>query len=456
MTISASAAPPASSPFDPVAVARVLQAALDSALTYIDLQFTDVTGLVKTVTIPARQLEIALKQGVWFDGSSVEGFARVAESDMYLRPDPSTFAVIPWETDRRIGRLICNVFTPDGEPFAGDPRAALQRAVAQAEALGFRYRLLPELEFYLFSPPFDALKPQADDRAGYFDASDKDTRVVRRAITDALESMGIAVDSSHHEVGNGQQELDLAGLDALAMADAVMTARLAVKSVAKAHGLFATFMPKPSGGMAGSGLHIHQQLIDAKSGHNLFFDLNGDHGLSALAQAFLAGQLAHARGLCAIFAPLVNSYKRLVAGLEAPTYITWAQLNRAALVRIPRARPDQPDSVRLELRALDPSCNPYLAFAAMLCAGLDGIAHQLPLPTPAEEDLHRFNARRHSLLALPTSLGEAIETLRASTVAGEALGVYLLDRFLDAKRIEWDDYMLHVSQWERDRYLQSY
>ena len=436
--------------------ARVLQTALEAGLSYIDLHFTDVTGLVKTVTIPARQLETALKQGVWFDGSSVEGFARVAESDMYLRPDPTTFAIIPWETDRRIGRLICNVFTPDGEPFAGDPRAALQRAVARAEASGYRFRLLPEVEFYLFAPPFDALRPQADDRAGYFDASDKDTRLVRRAITDALESMGIAVESSHHEVGNGQQELDLAGLDALAMADALMTVRLAVKAVAKAHNLLATFMPKPSATMAGSGLHVHQQLIDSHSGANLFFDLNGDHGLSALAQTFLAGQLAHARGLCAIFAPLVNSYKRLVAGLEAPTYITWAQLNRAALVRIPRARPDQPDSVRLELRALDPSCNPYLAFTAMLCAGLDGIAQQMPLSTPAEEDLHRFNARRHSLLALPTSLGEAIDALRSSSLAADALGVYLLDRFLDAKRIEWDDYMLHVSQWERDRYLQSY
>jgi len=456
MTTSVPDVPSAIPIGDSAAVSRVLQNALDLALAYIDLQFTDVTGLVKTVTIPARQLEAALKQGVWFDGSSVEGFARVAESDMYLRPDPNTFAVIPWETDRRIGRLICNVYTPDGEPFAGDPRAALQNAVAKAESLGYCYRLLPELEFYLFSPPFDSLRPQTDDRAGYFDASDKETRLVRRAITDALESMGITVDSSHHEVGNGQQELDLSGLDALAMADAVMTARLAVKSIAKNYNLFATFMPKPSASMAGSGMHIHQQLIDTQTGVNLFFDLNGDHSLSLLAQEFLAGQLAHARGLCAIFAPLVNSYKRLVAGLEAPTYITWAQLNRAALVRVPRARADQPDSVRLELRALDPSCNPYLAFAAMLCAGLDGIAHKLPLPTPAEEDLHRFNARRHSLLALPTSLGEAVEALRASTLAGDALGVYLLDRFLDAKRIEWDEYMLHVSQWERDRYLQSY
>ncbi|MHB8625151.1 MAG: glutamine synthetase family protein [Aggregatilineales bacterium] len=441
---------------DPAAIDRVIRQAQEAVLAYVDLQFTDVIGLVKTVTIPSRQMAAALMQGVWFDGSAIEGFARVAESDMYLRPDPTTFAVIPWEADRRIGRLICNVYTPGGEPFPGDPRAALQRALAQAEALGYRYRLMPELEFYLFRQPLELDMPQANDQAGYFDVSDTDSRAVHRAITDALDSMGIAVDSDHHEVGHGQHELDLTPLDALAMADAVMTARLAVKSIAKAHGLFATFMPKPLAGMAGSGMHIHQQLLDRQTGVNVFGDPNGDHGLSEIGRTFLAGQLFHARGMCALLAPLVNSYKRLVSGLEAPIYVTWAQLNRSALVRVPRARPDQPDSIRLELRAPDPSCNPYLAFAAMLHAGLDGIAQHMELPTPAEEDIHAHNTRRHPPTALPTSLSEAVEALSQSDLMTEAIGLYLLERFIDAKRIEWDEYALHVSRWERERYLRTY
>jgi glutamine synthetase len=441
---------------DPAAIDRVIRLAQETALAYVDLQFTDVTGLVKTVTIPARQLASALAQGVWFDGSAIEGFARVAESDMYLRPDPATFSLIPWESDQRIGRLICNVYTPSSEPFPGDPRAALQRALALAESAGYRYRLMPELEFYLFRQPLALDTPQVDDQAGYFDVSDADVRAVHRAITDALDGMGIAIDSDHHEVGYGQHELDLTPLDALAMADAVMTARLAVKSIAKAHGLFATFMPKPLAGMAGSGMHVHQQLLDRQTDANVFGDPNGDHGLSEIGRTFLAGQLFHARGMCALLAPLVNSYKRLVSGLEAPIYVSWAQLNRSALVRVPRARPEQPDAIRLELRALDPSCNPYLAFAAMLRAGLDGITRRLELPPPAEEDIHAFNKRRHPLIALPTSLVEAVEALRQSDLMTEAIGLYLLERFVDAKRIEWEEYALQVSHWERERYLRTY
>ncbi len=436
-------------------IEQVLQRASDSALSYVDLQFTDVTGLVKTVTIPARQLDSALRQGVWFDGSALEGFARVVESDMYLRPDPASFALIPWETDRRVARLICNVYTPNGEPFPGDPRAVLQRALTRAESLGYRYQLSPELEFYLFRQPLDLAMPGTGDRDGYFDVSDSEARVVRREIAEALESMGIAVEAGHHEVGPGQHELDLAPLEALGMADAVMTARLAVKSVAKAFNLYATFMPKPLAEQAGSGLHVHQQLVDRQGG-SAFGELDGDHGLSSMGRAFLAGQLTHARAICAVLAPLVNSYKRLLTGLEAPTYVTWAQLNRSALVRVPRVRKDQPDSIRLELRALDPSCNPYLAFAVMLRAGLDGIERDLPLPPPAEEDVHTFHARRRMLTALPESLGEAVEALAESELASDTLGLYLLERFLDAKRMEWSDYMRDVSQWERDRYLRTY
>ncbi len=437
-------------------VQSVLDKAAQASIAYLDLQFTDVTGLVKTVTIANRQLETALTQGIWFDGSAIEGFARVAESDMYLRPDPATFAVTPWEKDRRIGRLICNVYTPTGDPFPGDPRAVLQRALAIAQEQGYRYEIMPELEFYLFRLPLDIHHPETDDQAGYFDISDTEARNVRRAIADALESMGILVESGHHEVGNGQHELDLAPLDALAMADAVMTARLAVKSIANAHGLFATFMPKPLARMAGSGMHVHQQLVDLHNGLNVFSDPTADYHLSRIGRAFMAGQLAHARGICALLAPLVNSYKRLVTGHEAPIYVTWAQLNRSALVRVPRVHPDQSERTRIELRALDPSCNPYLAFAVMIRAGLDGIARGLELPTPAEEELHLFNTRRRMLTALPASLSEALEAMEQSDLVSEALGLHVFERFLEAKRIEWSEYVLEVSPWERERYLRTY
>jgi len=439
-----------------LAAQHVIEQAHEAAVVYVDLQFTDITGLVKTVTIAARQLETALTQGIWFDGSAIEGFARVAESDMYLRPDPATFAVIPWETDRRIGRLICNVFTPNGEPFSGDPRAVLQRAVAQAAALGYRVSLMPELEFYLFRQPLNVQAPQADDQAGYFDLSATETRTIQRAISDALESMGIAVDSVHHEVGNGQHEIDLAALDALAMADAVLTARLAVKAIASAHNLFATFMPKPLARMAGSWMHVHQQVLHHTDGTNLLSDPTADYTLSALGRSYLAGQLAHARGICAVLAPLVNSYKRLVAGHEAPVYVTWAQLNRSALVRIPRNQPGETAGTRIELRALDPSCNPYLAFAVMICAGLDGIAQHMELPSAAEEELHLINTRRRLLPTLPAALNEALAAMEQSDLVSDTLGLHVFERFLEAKQIEWNEYVLEVSPWERERYLRTY
>ncbi len=435
---------------------RVIQQAQDANIAYLDLQFTDVTGLVKTVTIATRQLEMALTQGIWFDGSAIEGFARVAESDMYLRPDPATFTVIPWERDRRVGRLICNIFTPTGDGFPGDPRAVLQRALAAATEMGYRYCVMPELEFYLFRMPLDLHSPQADDQAGYFDLSPSESRNVRRAIIDALEAMGINADSAHHEVGHGQHEIDLTSLDALAMADAIMSARTAVKAIAAEFDLFATFMPKPLARMAGSGMHAHQQLFSLRDNVNAFSDPNADYNLSQTGRAFLAGQLTHARGICALLAPLVNSYKRLVAGHEAPVYVTWAQLNRSALVRVPRIHPDQPEGVRIELRALDPSCNPYLAFAVMIRAGLEGIRHGMELPTPAEEELYALNARRWQLTALPTSLHEALEAMEQSDLASDTLGLHVYERFLEAKRLEWNEYVLEVSPWERERYLRTY
>ncbi|MBX3084213.1 MAG: type I glutamate--ammonia ligase [Anaerolineae bacterium] len=436
---------------------RVIELVNEQHITHLDLQFTDVTGMVKAVQIPSRQLEHAFTEGSWFDGSALEGFARVAESDMYLRPDPNTFAVLPWELgDKKVGRLICDVYTPAGEPFAGDPRDVLRRALALAQQMNFRYVVSPELEFFLFKEPITSEKLATVDHFGYFDVSDTESRKVRREITDALESMGVMVDSAHHEVGGGQHELDFAPMDVLQAADAVMTARFAAKSIAAANGMYATFMPKPLARVPGSGMHIHQTLIDTFTNQNAFGDSNTHYHLSNVGRSFIAGQLVHARGMCAVLAPLVNSYKRLVAGLEAPVYIIWAQLNRAALLRVPRTNADQIDQVRVELRCVDPSCNPYLAFAVMLRSGLDGISQAMELPNPAEEDLFSFDTRRHKLPTLPNSLGEALNDLEQSDLVNDALGLHAYERFVSAKRIEWNEYVLSVSPWELDRYLKIY
>jgi glutamine synthetase len=431
----------------------VIARARDENIRHVDLHFTDVTGMVKAVQIPARQLEVAFTQGIWFDGSALEGFARVAESDMYLMPDPTTFAIIPWEKDH-IARLICDVYSPTGEPFPGDPRAVLRLAVETAAQMGYRYMIAPEMEFFLLRQPVDLRALQTEDRVSYFDMSDSESRAVRREISDALEAMGVVLDSGHHEVGGGQHEIDFAPLDAMQMADAVMTARLAVKTIARAHDLLATFMPKPIARVAGSGMHIHQMLLDAHNDGDAFADGGADYGLSLIGRAFLAGQLTHARGICAVLAPLVNSYKRLVSGIEAPVYVTWAQLNRGALIRVPRVT--QTDRVRVELRCVDPSCNPYLAFAVMLRAGLDGISRNMELPPASEEELYLVNARRRNIITLPTSLSEALSAMESSELANDALGLHVFERFMEAKRIEWNEYSLEVSPWELERYLTTY
>lgn len=436
---------------------RIIARAQEDQITHFDLHFTDVTGMVKAVQIPMRQLETAFTQGIWFDGSALEGFARIAESDMYLKPDPNTYAILPWEQDgRRIGRLICDVYSPTGEPFAGDPRSVLRRALEMAKQMGFQYVVNPEMEFYLFRLPSPHQSPDSDDSASYFDVSDNESRTIRRLIADSLEGMGILIESGHHEIGGGQHELDFAPMDALAMADAVMTARLAVKSIARKMGLLATFMPKPVARAAGSGMHVHQVLCDASSGANRFADSSADYGLSAIGRMFIAGQLHHARGICAVLAPLVNSYKRLIAGQEAPVSVTWAQLNRSALIRVPRVTADLISRVRVELRCVDPSCNPYLAFAVMVRAGLDGISQQMDLPAAAEEELYLLNARRRQIALLPTSLNEALVTMEQSELVSNALGLNVFERFLEAKRIEWNEYSLEISQWELDRYLRAY
>jgi glutamine synthetase len=429
----------------------------DENICAIDLQFTDVAGIIKTVTIDADHLAAALQKGIWF-----------AESDMYLLPDLSTFAVLPWETESahtgKTARVICDVYTPNGQPFAGDPRGALRRALQQAEDLGMNYSVAPELEFYLFRKrPTGNMSPAPDDSASYFDASDGAARTIRKRVSEALRTMDIGVLSSHHEVGGGQHEIDLAPTDALRMADAIITARQAVRTIALQEDRFATFMPKPITDAPGNGMHVHQWLEDAETGANRFTNPDHDYGLSDEAQAFMAGQLQHAREMCIVLAPLVNSYKRLMSGLEAPIYVTWAQLNRGALLRVPRlADPANtgslgtPNGTRIEMRCTDPSCNPYLAFTILLHAGLRGIQEELVLPPAAEEELYTVSTRHRHLTILPSSLREALDDFESSELAREALGLHLFERFLEAKRMEWDEYLPVVSPWEMDRYLNMY
>lgn len=445
---------------EPVQTDDVFARIRDEDIRAIDLQFTDVAGMIKTVTIDAEHLPAALDKGVWFDGSAVEGFARVAESDMYLVPDLTTFARLPWEVDRpetgRTARVLCDVYTPNGQPFAGDPRGALRRALQSLAERGMRYVVAPELEFYLFrKAPKDGL-PQPDDQAGYFDASDGVVRVIRKRVNDSLRAMGIVVESSHHEVGSGQHEIDLKPLDALHMADAIITARMAVRIIARQEGRFATFMPKPITNAPGNGMHLHQWLWDIERDSNRFMDSANDYGMSLEAGSFLAGQLTGAREICAVLAPLVNSYKRLMAGLEAPNYVTWAQLNRGALLRVPSLTEPDHLGTRIEMRCTDPSCNPYLAFTLLLQAGLRGIEQDMALPPAAEEELYEVSNRRRHLTTLPMSLHEALDEFEASDLAREALGLHLFERFLEAKRLEWQDYLLIVSPWELERYLNIY
>ena len=438
---------------------EILATVEEQGIEFINLQFTDIVGMVKNVTIPVRQLPDCLDHGVWFDGSSIEGFARIAESDMFLIPDLATYAVIPW--DQAAGyptaRMICDVFTPDGKPFAGDPRFILRAAVDEAARMGWSYNVGPELEFFLFKPGADGRPmPDPHDAAGYFDVSTDMATHIRRQMVRALAAFGIEVEASHHEVAIGQHEIDFRYGPALRTADHAVTFRTTLKAVAQQMGLYATFMPKPLAGINGSGMHVHQSLADASTGKNLFYDADDPYGLSELARHFTAGLLAHAKGMIAILAPLVNSYKRLVPGYEAPVYLSWGRTNRSALVRVPRISARRPQATRIELRCPDPSCNPYLAFAVMLKAGLDGIRRKLPLHAAAEEDLYHVDPRARNLETLPGSLGEALAELERDSVIAEALGPHVLERFVEAKSLEWDSYRIAVSQWELERYLPIY
>ncbi len=442
----------------PEQLARVDELIRRNDIRFIRMQFTDIVGIAKHITLPIGQWETATAHGVWFDGSSVEGFARIAESDMYLVPDLNTFSVIPWEMDLSTARVICDVYTPEGVPFEGDPRWVLKRQLQRAAEMGFDYQVGPELEFFLFKRHADGslmpLEPQ--DRAGYFDVSTDLAHNVRRQMVDALQAMGIKVEASHHEVAVGQSEIDFRYDNALRTADNSMTFRLTLKGVAQKNGLHCTFMPKPIAGISGSGMHVHQSLWRLSDGDTAMYDAENEYGLSNVALSFIAGQLAHARAIAPIVAPLVNSYKRLVPGYEAPVYISWGRTNRSALIRIPRWTAGRYRSVRAELRCPDPSANPYLSLAVMLAAGLDGIENRMAPPPPAEEDLYHVDGLRAGLETLPADLGEAIEALKTDEVVRGALGQHVFERYVEAKTQEWNDYRLHVSQWELDRYLMLY
>lgn len=439
-----------------IEIKEMLERSKADNVIFINLQFTDILGCLKEITAPIQRFEDILRYGAWFDGSSIEGFARIHESDLYLKPDLTTYAVIPWlsSPDGNTARLICDIYRPDGKPFEGDPRFILKKTLQKAKDRGFEYNAGPELEFYLFKGIENKITPM--DSSGYFDLATDEAHAITKEITTALETIGIEVEATHHEVGQGQYEVDFKYGDALVTADRLLTLRVAVKAITQRRGLRASFMPKPLMGMAGSGMHVHQSLFDIKTGKNVFYDSNDRYRLSKTAYNFIAGQLYHIKGMMAVLCPTVNSYKRLVTGFEAPVYISWARINRSALIRVPHWFEDKPNSARIELRCPDPACNPYLAFAVMLASGLDGIEKNISLPEPIEEDLYKFDEARllaMNIETLPSSLYEAINELKNNELIKTVLGDHLYKRYIDIKSKEWNDFKMQVTQWEIEKYL---
>jgi glutamine synthetase len=429
-------------------------------IKFISLQFTDVTGAVKSVDIPAQRIDSALEDGVWFDGSSVEGFARIQESDMRLVIDADTYTVLPWSPeDLRRARVFCDIYQTGGTVFMGDPRSVLKHILAKIKERGWTFNVGPEPEFFLFrrNGP-DMIHPVPHDVGGYFDFSANDEAVrVRTELMASLSGMGLEVEMGHHEVALGQHEIDFRFTDALRAADNILTLKYTVKAIAAQHGLIASFMPKPIFGINGSGMHCHQSLFDAQ-GNNLFFDPQDEFHLSPLAYGFIAGQLTHARAMAAVVAPTINSYKRLVPGYEAPVYIGWAQINRSALVRIPNFTPGREKSMRAELRFPDPSANPYLALTVMLAAALDGIDRKLPCPKPLNNlnVYHLTPEERQSqgIGELPGSLAEALRELDNNPLLQDALGPVIYGAFRRAKWSEIEENRMRVTDWEVERYLE--
>lgn len=436
----------------------ILTLAGEKDVRYVRLQFTDLLGAIKNVEIPVDQLPKALDNKIMFDGSSIEGFVRIEESDMYLVPDLNTWLVFPWDsTQGRVARLICDVHMPDGEVFPGDPRVVLKRVLEEAREMGFNtFNVGPEPEFFLFKLDERGQPTQeVNDEGGYFDLAPLDLgENCRREIVLTLEEMGFEIEASHHEVAPGQHEIDFKYADAIEAADNISTFRLVVKTVARQYGLHATFMPKPVYGINGSGMHCHLSLF--RDGQNAFYDETDELGLSIEGRYFLAGILKHARAFTAICNPTVNSYKRLVPGFEAPSYVAWSAKNRSPLVRIPAARGT---STRIEVRSPDPSGNPYLTIAVMLAAGLDGIRQQLALPSPVNRNIYMMSQQEKEaagIQVLPENLFAALEELMSDDVIQRALGLHVFRHFVEAKRIEWNMYRTQVTEWEREQYFTAY
>ncbi|MGM0501637.1 MAG: type I glutamate--ammonia ligase [Bacillota bacterium] len=438
--------------------ADVLEKAEELEVKFVRLQFTDILGITKNVAITVEQLEEALENGIMFDGSSIDGFTRIQESDMYLKPDLDTFITFPWrpKTGGRVARLICDVYLPDGEPFSGGPRNVLQGVLEEAEEMGYEMYVGPEPEFFLFekSEEGEATTITHDD-GGYFDLGPVDLgQDARRDIILALDEMGFEVEASHHEVAPGQHEIDFKYEDALSTADNIATFKFVVKSIANKHGLHATFMPKPIFGENGSGMHVHQSLF--KDGENAFYDEDEDLGLSQTAKYYIGGLLKHAKAIAAITNPTINSYKRLVPGYEAPVYQAWSASNRSALIRIPAATGV---GTRLEMRNPDPTANPYLAISVMLKAGLDGIKNEIEAPAEVVENIYEMSVARKEELgieSLPANINEAVKELLQDKVIQDALGEHVTEHFVTAKEIEWDTYRTQVHDWELEQYLSVY
>ena len=425
---------------------------------FIRLQFTDILGIPKNVSITVKQLEKALNNELMFDGSSIEGFVRIEESDMYLHPDPNTFTIYPWNNNEegKVARLICDIYTADNTPFIGDPRYVLRRAIKAAEDMGYTFNVGPEAEFFLFhTAPDGSSTTLTHDRAGYFDLSPVDLgENARREMVLTLEKFGFEIEASHHEVAPGQHEIDFKYADALDIADKIITFKMVVRTVAQRHGLHATFMAKPIFEEAGNGMHMNQSLFQGNN--NAFWDKNRPNQLSKEALYYIGGILKHAKAITAITNPTVNSYKRLVAGYEAPVYLAWSTQNRSPLIRIPAKRGS---STRIEFRSPDPTCNPYLALAVVLMAGLDGIKNKIEPPAPCNCNIFELteqDRKEQGIDTLPSSLHEALEALSANDLVKETLGAHILDRYLDAKKHEWREYMTKVHQWELDKYLTVY
>ena len=432
----------------------VLKMVKEHDVKFIRLWFTDILGFLKNFAITVEELERALGEGMGFDGSSIEGFARIDESDMVALPDPDTFKLLPWGPKERqtVARMFCNILRPGGDPFEGDPRYVLKKNLQRAADMGFTYYVGPELEYFYFQ---DSKGTQGLDEGGYFDLIPLDAATdLRRETVLALEEMGIGIEYSHHEVAASQHEIDMRYTDALTMADNVMTYRLVVKQIALNHGVYATFMPKPVFGVCGSGMHVHQSLF--KGDRNAFFNKDDEYYLSKTAKHFIAGLLKHAPEITTVTNQWINSYKRLVPGYEAPVYLSWARRNRSDLIRVPEYRPGREKATRIEYRSPDPACNPYLAFSAMLAAGLEGIEKEYEIPNPIEENVYEMTDKERQakgIESLPGSLREAIRLTEKSELVRKALGDHVFDAFIKNKKIEWNEYRIQVTDYELKRYL---